>query len=338
MNRRPDRKKVKNTLLFIVKALVSLSLLVFLLSRTELSRVYATMVSARLLWLVLAFLMLYIGKVITAYRWQGLLKAQAVNIPLKSLIASVFVGQFFNSFLPTTVGGDVVRAYDTAAHSKESLKSAISVFADRLIGVFALTLLAFLALAVGYLRGEEVGFYALPVFIVFAMSAFGMLLIYIKWLAVLNDRLLRILGLNSIADQLEKAYHSLHLFKDRPGVMFAALGSSILLQVNVVLFYYFISLSLNLDVSVLYFFMIVPIALVVLLIPFSINGIGIREGVFVFLLTSLGVEAKDAIALSLISFGLTLTQGVIGGVIFALRGVHIRQTREAEELPGKTIR
>lgn len=338
MSRRPDNKnRLKNTILFIIKAVVSLSLLAFLLSRTELSRVYATLMSARLFWLVLAFLMLYIGKVITAYRWQGLLKAQAVEIPLRTLIASVFVGQFFNSFLPTTVGGDVVRAYDTAAQSKENLKSAISVFADRLIGVFALTLLAFLALAAGYLRGEEVGFYALPVVIVFAMSAFGMLLIYIEWLAVLNDRFLRVMRLDSIADQLEKAYRSLHLFKDRSSVMFNALGSSILLQVNVVLFYYFIGLSLDLDVSLLYFFMIVPVALVVLLIPFSINGIGIREGVFVFLLTSLGVEAKDAIALSLISFGLTLTQGVIGGGIFALRGVRIRQAREAEELPGKTI-
>ncbi len=337
MSWQPDRKKIKNTILFIIKALVSLSLLGFLLSRTELSRVYATLVSARLLWLVLAFIMLYIGKVITAYRWQGLLKAQAVDIPLRTLIASVFVGQFFNSFLPTTVGGDVIRAYDTAAQSKESLKSAISVFADRLIGVFALTLLAFLALAAGYLRGEEVSFYALPVVIVFVMSAFGMLLIYIKWLAVLNDRFLRVVRLNSIADQLDKAYRSLHLFKDRPGVMLNALSSSILLQVNVILFYYFIGLSLDLGVSVLYFFMIVPVALVVLLIPFSINGIGIREGVFVFLLTSLGVEANDAIALSLISFGLTLTQGVIGGVIFALRGVQIRQAREAEELPKEPI-
>jgi glycosyltransferase 2 family protein len=337
MNRQPDRKKIKNILLFIVKAVVSLSILLYLLSRTELSLVYSSLVSAEPLWLVLAFFMLYIGKVITAYRWQGLLAAQGVKIPLRTLIASVFVGQFFNSFLPTTVGGDVVRAYDTAVHSKESMKSAISVFADRLIGVFALTLLAFLALAAGYLRGDEVGFYVVPVLVVFSMSSFGMLLIYIDWLAELNDKILRLIRMNSVADQLKKAYQSLHLLKDKPSVMINALVSSILLQINVILFYYFIGVSLDIGVSLLYFSMIVPIALVVLLVPFSINGIGIREGVFVFLLTSLGVESKDAIALSLISFGLTLTQGVIGGVIFALRGVSIRQAKETDNLPQEPI-
>jgi hypothetical protein len=73
--------------------------------------------------------------------------------------------------------------------------------------------------------------------------------------------------------------------------------------------------------------MIVPVALVVLLVPFSINGIGIREGIFVYLLTGLGVENKDAIALSWISFGLMLTQGIIGGIIFALRGIHFGESK-----------
>jgi hypothetical protein len=102
---------------------------------------------------------------------------------------------------------------------------------------------------------------------------------------------------------------------------------SILLQINVILFYYFIGVSLDLGVSLLYFSIIVPVALVVLLVPFSINGIGIREGIFVYLLTELGVPTKDAIALSWISFGLMLTQGLIGGVIFAFRGADFNKSQ-----------
>jgi hypothetical protein len=79
--------------------------------------------------------------------------------------------------------------------------------------------------------------------------------------------------------------------------------------------------------------MIVPVALIVLLVPFSINGIGIREGIFVYLLTELGVQTRDAIALSWISFGLMLTQGLIGGIIFALRGVDLNRSQSDRSIP-----
>ena len=327
------KKKTKNLVWFLVKAVVSLSILWYLFSRTDITSVYRSLLSADLLWLSLAFFMLYIGKGITAYRWQGLLAAQDLKIPFRTLLGSIFVGQFFNSFLPTTVGGDVVRAYDTANQSNESIKSAMSVFTDRLIGVFALALLAFLALVSGYLGGVEVSFYVLPVLAVFAICSFGMLMIYFDGLVILVDRSLTRLRLNKLAVQLRKAYQSLRILKEKPKALIAALAFSILLQVNVVLFYYFIGLSLDLGVQLLYFWMIVPIALIVVLVPFSINGIGIREGIFVFLLTGLGVVPKDAIALSLISFGLILTQGLVGGVIFALRGINLPTSKEQGTVP-----
>ena len=96
-----------------------------------------------------------------------MLKAQDIEIPLRFLIGSVFVGQFFNSFLPTTIGGDAMRAYDTAALSKDSTKSVVSVLADRLIGVFALVFLALLALVIGFASGQDVSFYIIPVLLVF---------------------------------------------------------------------------------------------------------------------------------------------------------------------------
>ncbi|UCF27649.1 MAG: flippase-like domain-containing protein, partial [Chloroflexota bacterium] len=90
-----------------------------------------------------------------------------------------------------------------------------------------------------------------------------------------------------------------------------------------VIFHYLIALSIDLDFSIIYFFILVPIVLTVLIVPFSINGIGLREGAFVFLLAGIGVTAYDAIAFSLLSFFLVLTQAVIGGIIFAIRGVKI---------------
>lgn len=312
---------MKKYLIFFVRCLVSISLIWYLLSRVEFSAVFASIKSADPLWLVLSFITLGIGKILTSVRWQLLLNAQGVSIRLISLIASVYIGQFFNSFLPTTVGGDAIRAYDTAVQSKQTTKSVISVFADRLIGVFALALLSVVALLVGYFSGQEVSFYFLPVLLVFLFVSFGVVLVFNVRLASAADRLLNYLRLPKAARSLQEAFDSLQILKARPRVLFYAFLLSLLLQVNVILFYYFIGVSLDLGVSLLYFSIIVPVVLVVLLLPFSINGIGIREGIFVYLLTQLSVEPQDAIALSLISFGLMLTQGIIGGIIFAIRGV-----------------
>jgi uncharacterized protein (TIRG00374 family) len=326
---------MKNYLIFFGKAIVSIGLIWYLLSITEFSAVFASLRSANPYWLVLSFITLLIGKFLTSYRWQFLLKAQDIVIPLRFLIASVFVGQFFNSFLPTTVGGDAMRAYDTAAQSRESTKSVISVFADRLIGVFALVLLALLALMIGYLSGQDVSFYLVPVLLVFLLCSLTMLLIFNAKLVGIFGRLLQSLRLSKVAATLDEANQSFQILKGEPLILLIAFLVSLLLQVNVILFYYFIGISLNLGVSFLYFSMIVPIALVVLLVPFSINGIGIREGIFVYLLTELGVATKDAIALSWISFGLMLTQGLIGGIIFALRGVDLNQSRADHSVSQK---
>lgn len=318
---------MKKILQLILKAGVSFVLIWYLLSKTDFSDVYASLKSAQLNWLALAFITLYVGKILTGYRWQKLLEAQEIRIPLKTLIASIFVGQFFNTFLPTTVGGDAMRAYDTAVHSKQSAKSVTTVFADRLIGVFALAVLAILGIVIGYVIGEDVSFFVGPAVMVFGLCAGAFLLIFSHTLTNMFESLMQRLKMGKVASKFKKASLSLQILKDDKHVLFVAFAISVALQINVVLFYYFIAVSLSMGVSVLYFFIITPVALVVLLVPFSINGIGIREGIFVFLLSTLTVPSETAIALSWLSFGLVLTQGVTGGLIFAFRGISFKQLK-----------
>ena len=201
--------------------------------------VFASLRSAAQFRLLLSFITLLIGKILTSYRWQILLKVQNIEIPLRFLIGSVFVGQFFNSFLPTTVGGDAMRAYDTASQSKESTKSVMSVFADRLIGVFALVILALFALFVGYLNGQDVSFYVNPVLLVFFLCSLVLLMVINARLVGILDRVLQYLRLPKIATKLDEAYQSIHLIIDEPRTLMIAFLVSLLLQVNVILFYYF---------------------------------------------------------------------------------------------------
>jgi uncharacterized protein (TIRG00374 family) len=316
---------MKGRIQLILKALVSVALIAYLLSQTEYTAIFYSLISADPIYLFLALLTLFLGKLISGYRWQILLLAQKIKIPLKTLIASLFVGQFFNSFLPTTIGGDAIRAYDTAVESKETAKSVTTVFMDRFIGVLALVALAVLAVPIAVMMGEEVSFYVIPVLIVGLICLVGLVVVLNNSLVKFFADTLQRVRLKRIADQVRKVYRSIQEMKGDTKVLWSAFGISLLLQINVVFFHYLISLSLNLDVSIIYYFIIVPIALTVLIAPFSINGIGLREGIFVFLLAGIGVTASEAIAFSLLSFILVLTQAVIGGIIFALRGVKISE-------------
>jgi hypothetical protein len=229
------------------------------------------------------------------------------------------------------VGGDASRAYDVATYSKEAASSVTSVLMDRLIGVFALSLLSVISLLVGYQMGEDVSFYIFPVVIVFSICTASLVLIFNASFVARVNGILRRFHLVKMAKQIDLASLSLRQLSQQKVVLLLAFLISVALQINVVLFYYLISVSLHIDVSLLYYFMIVTIALVVLLVPFSINGIGVREGIFVYLLSELGVASQDAIALSWISFGLILPQGLTGGIILALRGLKLKRTESTDD-------
>ena len=314
---------MKGKLPLILKAIVSIALIAYLLSQTDYTAIYYSLTSADPFYLLLALLTLFLGKIISGYRWQILLLAQKINIPLKTLIASLFVGQFFNSFLPTTIGGDAIRAYDTAVESKESAKAVTTVFMDRFIGMLALVSLGVLAVPIAMMIGEDVSFYFIPVLVIGFLCFVGMVVVLNNSLVKMFAEILEKWRLSSIEKQLWKIYSSIQEMKDAGATLWTAFALSLILQINVVLYHYLISLSLDMGVPLIYYFIIVPIAMTILIVPFSINGIGLREGIFVFLLAGIGVSAPKAIAFSLLTFLLILTHAVIGGIIFAFRGVKI---------------
>lgn len=315
---------MKKHISFVVRFTVSIAVLWYLFSHTEFSAVFDSMRSASVFWLFMSFLLLGIGKLLTGYRWQVLLAAQGLHVPLRTLIASLFVGQFFNSFLPTNVGGDAVRAIDLANYSKEGAKSVTSVVADRLIGVVALVVFGVIALFIAYLSNQDVTTFFWPIVASALLCVAATVVIFNSFLSTQAESLLKRIGMRKAGAKLRKMYEAFQMLRGRRTLVVAFLVS-LALQANVIIHYYFISLALNSNISLLYYSLVVPIVLIVLLLPISINGIGLREGVFVFLLAGLGMSAQDAIALSWIAFAMAFSQGIIGGIIFALRGTSLWQ-------------
>jgi uncharacterized membrane protein YbhN (UPF0104 family) len=118
---------------------------------------------------------------------------------------------------------------------------------------------------------------------------------------------------------LEKTLRGFLSFRDRKDLLVRALGLSLILQTNVVLYYYLIATGLGFSVSLGNFFFIVPLAIVIMMIPVSINAVGLRENAFVFFFSAFGVVKSEAVAFAWLDYGMILLLGMLGGIVYALR-------------------
>lgn len=309
---------MKKSLWLSFRVIVSGILIVYLLYKVDIKSIFSSLNSANLFWLAVAFSLHIIAKLISGYRWQLLLTTQDIYIPLKTLIFSLLVGQFFNNFSPSTIGGDIVRAYDTSKYSKNAAISVTAILVERLTGFLALLLIAGVALVFGF---HTIG----DTFLLWVLIGFFSLILLI-FLGLFNPTLRRQIrrifdfrGLSRIRGKIDKVYQALDLYKSERMGLLVTLLLGIGLHITAVAHYYLIGLALGLHVSVLYFFIIIPLVLLILLLPVSINGIGVRENAYVLFFGKIGVEASTGIALSWLGFGMILIVGVIGGIIYALR-------------------
>ena len=148
-------KNNKYRILIALKMMIAVTLIAVIVSKVNLDDVWLAFRMADK-WLIAgAFLLYFVGLCIIATRWKLLLRVQGVSASLFTLIKSMMVAFFFNNFLPSTIGGDAMRAYDTWKLGGDKTQSVSIVFIDRLFGVFTLFILALLALL---LTSTEISF------------------------------------------------------------------------------------------------------------------------------------------------------------------------------------
>lgn len=319
MNRIQSNKS--RWLLFGGKALLSTCLLVWLISRVDLTEIFAVMLDADSRWLLVALLQPILGVWITAQRWRGLLSAHGVSIPTLSLGQTCLVAGFASQFLPSTIGGDAVRGYDTWRMGASKSVAIVSLAADRLLGFLVLVLFAVLTLT--FARELTRDF---PFLYATALVAAVVLLLLTCVLFVPAPRI-RARGmqfLNSffptvVASPMARLMEVATAYWGKPRHLLRALFLSVLHQANVVTYFFVLSQALGFSIEYAAFFVIVPVAIFVMLAPISINGIGIRENIFVLLLAMYQISPSHAVAFAWLDFGIKLIYAIVGGIIYALR-------------------
>ena len=317
---------VKKHVFLILKIIVSLSILAFLFREADVGNVLSIILSMDFPLFLLAVFLQVVAQTVYTYRWSLFLPNAGIDMPFLRLVSLYYIGMFFNIFLPTVVGGDVVKVYYLYRLSGKGGNSMASVFLDRFTGFFALVIIAFTSLLLGYkyVENTDVPFSVITLTVMFFLMA---LIIWNRslhnWALLIISRI-KMLGIN---EKIESLYNAVMLYKGEPRVLLKAVGTSFVVQVLSVTTFYVISKGLGMKVPIGYFFIFVPIAVTISMLPISLSGLGLREGAFVYLFTKVGATDAQALTVSLVYFAAMVLLGLIGGIEYVRLG-------SAEKYPG----
>jgi uncharacterized protein (TIRG00374 family) len=311
---------LKRSLLLIAKVGVSLALLAYLFLTSDLRALNRRLRTGDTALLAAAILLYGAILMLSTWRWRVLLQAQGYRAPMRDLSASYLVATFFNNFLPSNIGGDVIRVRDSSHLTGSTTASLAVVAIDRILGLGALYLLA----AAAYLTGGSqlrtlVG--ALP-----ALVVLGVVFAALAWVFFQPGIARWAMGLTRLASipwaraRFETVQAAVHVYRDRMWAVWAAFLASLTLQSLFVFYYYDVAHSLGIPLALSACFLMVPLCALIQTIPITFNGWGLREGVFILYFRQLGLPRDTALAFSLVAAGLIALLSMTGAVVWTSRG------------------
>jgi len=321
---------VKNKLSLILRVAISFGLLLLLIwiMRKDAGEVIGILKSSNRFFIVLSLAINIPISIGMAYRLKMLLSGKKISLSIKDAVYLTFIGYFYNNFLPTAIGGDIAKAHYASKRTNNTAASYAAVFMDRISGLAATLIIALIGLVfIG--RGMDNKFivWSVPCLCFLAIL---MIILLFKKNNKTGDNFSEKKGLfNAIKTKASKLYAAVNLYRNNPVLLIKAVMVSLALQSLAIFTVYLFILSTGGDILLLRLFFIVPLVWTISMLP-SLNGLGVREGAFVYFLKSY-IGAEKALAISVLCLGLIMLYSVIGGVFQLVYPVKIK-TEEKEGL------
>ncbi|HSD27438.1 MAG TPA: lysylphosphatidylglycerol synthase transmembrane domain-containing protein [Vicinamibacteria bacterium] len=310
---------MKRSALVGVKIGVSLALLAYLLSTTDLGALDERLRAVDLVDLLAAVLCFVLMLALATWRWQMLLGALGAPAPIRRLTASYLVATFFNNFLPSNIGGDIVRVRDSKHLTGSTATSLAVVGIDRILGFGALYLLAAVAFAlappaVRGLAGARVVLLALALLFGFLAYVFfrpGTA----RWIMSAT----RLSSIGWAREQFEVVQGAVHAYRAQVATIWVAGAASVAVQALAVLYYLAVARGLGIGLPASAAFLMVPLCTLLQAVPVSFNGWGLREGLFALYFSQVGLPRASALAFSLVGAGLMVLLSLSGAFVWMAR-------------------
>jgi uncharacterized protein (TIRG00374 family) len=314
-----ESKKSRNIIKSVLRFSISFSLIgvILYLFRDQLPTVFQYLKEANPLYFLAAVIVFFIGLIGVAFRLRFVVLAQQVDLPAGFAYYVNLIALFFNNVLPSSVGGEMVKAYYLYRNANGNVSAFSAVIVDRLFGIVTMLLISISAILFWDQALSSLKILNSIIFLSLFILTFG-ILIFNKKIA---DTLCQVhipLVPGILLEKMREIYRALHEYRGHKRIILKCVLLTLAGQSAYIFANYLLALSLSIDIPLGFFFFFVPILLVIGVAP-SVNGIGVREATFLFYLSEF-TSPEKALALSLLSTFFLIIVGIIGGIVYAFKG------------------
>jgi uncharacterized membrane protein YbhN (UPF0104 family) len=314
----------RRRLLVSTRALIGLGLLGLLIWRLDPGQIARFLTDLEPLALAAAFLVQIAGKFVWTLRWQLILKSRGLDRTFSDLLSTLMISIFFSSFLPF-LGGDIVRGHMASRSREDRTLSYSVVFVERLVGLIVLSSVAFLASLIGWMRGDS----GLPDDVLLPVAGMSAL-VFVAGVTAFSwkDWIRPFSRISFLARHVGQFERAMGVFDDSDRRRKWIVVNSLLLQLIGIWFHLACARAVGLTTPALSFYVIVPVSAFAALVPITLNGLGVREGILVGLLVAAGEAEARAGAFALLALLVTTSFAALGGLVYLARlGMRARARR-----------
>jgi len=323
------------TVKIIIKTLVSvlgISIIIFIF-RNRIPEIMQILKQCDVVLVICAVIIYFCSTAMVASRLRIVFKMQDIQFNFFTVLRLSFLGYFFNMFLPTSIGGDIVKMYYAAQYSGEKAKSFTAILVDRIIGFSTLVMLS--TLSVIFFRDAITSPCVFFIIVFFLCSIlFTALFFSNKQFASFFTFVKVVLPSQNIQDKIKRFYALIHSCRNCKRAIVFTIFLSLLFQMIIIIDNYILARALHINLSISIFFLLIPLVCIFCLLP-SINGLGIREGAFIYFF-SFFTSPENAFALSLLADVLIYSVSIFGFFVYLFTGkVRYRDIKNAhyENIP-----
>ncbi len=307
-----SKAKLKTGMNFLLRIGFSLGALFIVYKIVDIDKTFKVLKESNLIYIFYGLLIFFVTNIILLLRWSIFIRALGLSVSRMNIVRSYFIGLFGNLFLPSAIGGDILKTLGLCKETPHKAKVVASVLIDRLSGFASIIIVSVSAFILGF-RYINDYMLLIPIGVMVAGATTICCILF-------NEKIYTFCcSVFSKLPKLKKSLMNLHydiaLLKNKKKAALKAVFISCLSQIIFSFIFFVLAKALHQDLPLIYCLIFVPMICVASSVP-SIGGLGVRELGAVYFFSGVGMDEGIAASISLISFFFMVVVGLLGGVIY----------------------
>jgi glycosyltransferase 2 family protein len=305
----------------VIQAVLGAALIGYLVWRIDVRETVAEVANSNPIYVLAAAVIFTLTLVPMAWRWSVLLASKGIHEPFSWLVKLYYIGYSVSQVLPTGIGGDALRIVEHARR-RPNRKGEVAgaVLMERAVGSGGTLIVVALGLVLAVGRYDNIQLFTRVAFISIAATVIFTVLIFSRRTHDFLQAHVFPRGAGfKLHRPMSSLWSALHGYRTKPRALGLALAVTVVVQFVRMIAIWLCGEAVGLDLSILVYVILGPLLFLVMMVPITINGLGVRETFFVVFLGRFGVAPDAAFATGFLFFAVTLFAAIPGGVILAAR-------------------